>query len=96
MARVVVPRQVRGQLRHVVASRSLPSTTYRRVNELLAHLGTYPRLGSPLAGEHAGYRYVVGPKPWLLIVYRYDAALDQVDVIAIQDSRTADAWTAER
>lgn len=96
MARVAVPRHVRGQLRHLVASRSLPSTTYRRVNELLGHLGTYPQLGSPLGGARPGHRYIVGPRPWLLIIYRYDEPLDQVNVVAIQDTRTAGAWTGKR
>jgi hypothetical protein len=39
---------------------------------------------------------VPGPWGWLAIVYRYDAASDRVDVVAIQDTRTEDAWTSDR
>jgi hypothetical protein len=38
-----------------------------------------------------GFRFILGPWPWMLLVYVYDSVLDQVAVVTIQDARSARA-----
>jgi len=59
-------------------------------------LAAFPRLGPALAGRWQGLRFVLGPWPWMLIVYSWDEAADQVSVITIQDARSASAATGAR
>ncbi len=42
----------------------------------------------------AGYRFVLGPWPWMLLVYWFDTERDLVFVVSIEDARQADAATA--
>jgi hypothetical protein len=39
---------------------------------------------------------VLGPAPWMLLVYVYDEVSDQVSVVTIQDARSARAATSQR
>jgi plasmid stabilization system protein ParE len=96
VTRVRITPRAQRQLGHLIATRSLPHDTPERVAGSVAPLATHPRIGRGLRGTRAGYRYVRGPWRWIAIVYRYDAANDRVDIVAIQDTRTADAWTADR
>jgi plasmid stabilization system protein ParE len=71
-------------------------STDKRVQASLEPLQDFPLLGSPLAGRWAGYRFILGPWPWMLIVYRYDEHLDRVEVFTIRDARSARSPTSER
>jgi hypothetical protein len=53
----------------------------------------FPNLGQRLSGRWHGTRYLVGPWPWMLIVYEHHPQLDRVDVLTIQDVRTSTAAT---
>ncbi len=56
-------------------------------------LAQFPLLGAPLEGRWRDFRFILGPWRWMLIVYRYDEARDQVVVVTIQDARSARAAT---
>jgi hypothetical protein len=56
-------------------------------------LGRFPKLGPALGGRWAGTRYVLGPWPWLMIVYEYDTNADTVVVLTMQDARWAESPT---
>jgi hypothetical protein len=43
--------------------------------------------GRGLAGE--GFRFILGPWRWLVIVYAFDEDADDVSVLTIQDGRSA-------
>lgn len=96
MARVVVTETAKRDLDSLIATRGLPASTRDRVRALLTPLATFPLLGRELEGRWAGSRVVLGPWPWMLIVYRCDEATEQVAVVTIADSRTVTAPTSDR
>jgi plasmid stabilization system protein ParE len=96
MPRVVVTAEARRELDRLIASRSLPRDTRGRVRGSLAPLGSHPLIGPALNDAGEGYRFVLGPWPWMLLVYRFDVERDTVLVASIQDARAADAATQVR
>lgn len=95
MARVVVTEAARADLRAMIVTHSLPASTVERVRAALAPLVDFPQLGPALEGRWLGLRFVLGPWPWLLLVYVWDKAADEVAVVTIQDARSASAATGE-
>lgn len=94
MARVVVAESARADLNALVLSHSLPASTQARARTSLRPLATFPLLGPALTGRWHGFRFILGPWPWMLLVYVYDGAADQVSVVTVQDSRSARAATS--
>ncbi len=89
MAAVVVAPAALDDLQHLITSRSLPVSTRARVVATFETLRLFPERGAPLAGRWSGFRYVLGPWPWLLVVYLYDSTTDTVQIVTLQDARTA-------
>ena len=81
-------------LRELILTHELPPDTPRRVVRRLRALGRFPEMGHALGGRWAGTRYVLGPWPWLVIVYEYDATADTVSVLTMQDARRAESPTS--
>jgi hypothetical protein len=50
--------------------------------------------GSRLEGRWKRFRFILGPWKWMLIVYQFDRKIDQVNVVTIQDARSAAAATS--
>ena len=96
MARVVVTESARADLLSMILTHSLPPTTIDRVRAALAALAELPQLGPALEGRWDGFRFVLGPWPWMLLVYVWDEGADVVSVVTIQDARSATAATSER
>jgi plasmid stabilization system protein ParE len=94
VTRVVVAESARADLNALVLSHSLPVSTRARVRTSLRPLATFPLLGPALTGRWHGFRFILGPWPWILLVYVYDGAADQVSVVTVQDSRSARAATS--
>jgi hypothetical protein len=46
-------------------------------------------MGPALSGRWQGFRFLLGPWRWLLLVYVYIEAEDRVVVVTIQDARSA-------
>jgi len=95
MASVVVTETARVDLDRMIRTHSLLASTRDRVKASLVPLATFPLLGRALLGRWVGFRVVLGPWPWMLLVYAYDDAVDQVAVVTIQDSRWARAATSQ-
>jgi hypothetical protein len=93
-ALVVTPTAV-ADLEYLAATRALPGTTRARVKASLAPLARFPLLGPPLTGRWHGFRFILGPWPWMLLVYVYDEERDQVSVVTIQDARSAESATSD-
>ena len=91
MPRVVVTVEARRELSSLVRSRHLPPDTYDRVRKSFEPLASHPLIGPAARGAEDGHRFVLGPWPWMLIVYRYDAGRDTVVVVTIQDARSGGA-----
>lgn len=96
MALVEFSRTAVTHLDHLIDSRSLPGDTRSRVVGASRHLEHFPESGAVLEGKLARYRFVLGPWSWMLIIYEYFADDDLVVITGIEDSREADAATADR
>jgi plasmid stabilization system protein ParE len=94
--RVLVTEAARADLRAMILTHSLPASTTERVRAALAALADFPQFGPALEGSWQGLRFVLGPWPWMLLVYVWDEAADEVSVVTIQDARSARAATSER
>ena len=94
MARVVVAPSARDDLAHLITVLHLPENTRARVKARLSPLARTPEQGAPLEGRWVGFRFILGPWPWMLIVYAYDQEEDRGDVVTIEDARRAHSATA--
>ena len=92
MARVELAKAAVEDLHRIILTHSLPPDTTTRVRASLQPLRTFPLLGPALHGRWAGYRFVVGPWRWMILVYRHLVEDDRV-VVTIQDARTSSAVT---
>jgi hypothetical protein len=51
-------------------------------------------MGPALGGRWKGFRFVLGPWRWLLLVYVYLESEDRIVVVTIQDGRSSAAASA--
>ncbi|MBI2762947.1 MAG: hypothetical protein HYX54_04230 [Chloroflexi bacterium] len=96
MAAVVVTPTAYQDLGRIISSHSLPADSRHRVIASLRVLARFPRLGGALEGRWAGFRFLLGPWRWMLLVYVFDEAADRVAVVTIQDARSARSATTSR
>ena len=96
MAQVVVALRAQANLRAMIRTHSLPATTQERLRVAIAPLAEFPQLGAELHGPWKHLRFVLGPWPWMLIVYRWDEEADTMVVVTIQDARSSRAATLDR
>ena len=96
MARVVVTPAALEDLERLVRTHSLPSDTRDRVKRILLPLARFPRLGAELGGRWEGFRFVLGPWRWMIVVYVVDEVADEVAVVTIPDGRASGAATTSR
>ena len=89
MARVELSAAAIEDLMRLIGSHSLPSDTRERVRRSLAPLQRFPLLGPALDGRWSGFRFVLGPWRWMLIVYVYLQDEDRVVIVTIQDGRSS-------
>ncbi len=96
MTRVELAAAAVEDLDDLVRTHSLPAGTRRRVASSLRPLERFPLLGSPLPARWEGFRFLLGPWRWLLIVYVFIESEDRVVVVTIQDARSSTAATVTR
>lgn len=96
MARVEITAAAVADLDRMIRTHSLPLDTKRRVRRSLAPLRRFPRLGAGLTGRWRGFRFLLGPWRWMVIVYVFLEDDGRVVVVTIQDARSSSAATAER
>jgi len=96
VARVVIAPAAAGDLDLLIRELKLPPNTRSRVRARLGQLAAFPESGEELTGRWHGFRYILGPWRWMLIVFVYDRDADQVNVVTVQDSRTARSATSLR
>lgn len=96
MARVELAAAAVDDLHRLEVVLSLPSDTRARVRECLEVLESYPLLGPELGGRWTGFRFLLGPWRWMLLVYVIDDTSDRVVVVTIQDARGSGAATSMR
>jgi hypothetical protein len=93
VARVELARAAVEDLDRLIRTHSLPGDTRARVGRSLRGLQTFPRLGPALSGRWDGFRFVLGPWRWMLLVYVYIESEDRMVVVTIQDGRSSTAVT---
>jgi plasmid stabilization system protein ParE len=86
---VVVTPTARRNLDELIETLSLPPSTRERVKASLEPLRRFLRLGATLDGRWSGFRFVLGPWRWMIVVYRHDEAADQVAIVTIRDAHSA-------
>lgn len=92
MARVVIAPSARDDLERLIGTHSLPLDTTARVKRSLVRLERFPHLGRAIEhGRWTGYRFILGPWRWLIILYKYDEERDVVMVALFEDGRMATA-----
>jgi hypothetical protein len=92
--RIVVAPAAAGDLQALVRSHSLPADTSERFRRSIAPLAVLPPLGPALDRRWDGYRFVLGPWRWMIVVYLFDENRDEVWVVAVQDGRSSSAVRA--
>lgn len=95
MAVVVFAESAVVELRTMIRTHSLPADTGPRVANSVRPLERFPFLGPALAGDWHGYRFVLGPWPWMVLVYEVQPD-ERVVVVTVQDARSSSAATGHR
>lgn len=80
----------------LISTHTLPADTRLRAAKSLRGLEQFPLIGAPLDGRWEGFRFVLGPWRWLLLVYVFIEPEDRVVVVTIQDGRSSAPATAAR
>ena len=96
MARVELAAAAVEDLDKLIRTHSLRTDTRARVARSLRSLARFPNLGPALAGRWEGFRFILGPWRWLILVYVYIESQDRVVVVTIQDARSSTAATTSR
>ena len=96
MARVELAIAAVEDLDALIRTHSLPPDTRDRVARSLRSLARFPNIGPALGGSWEGFRFILGPWRWLILVYVHIEAEDRVVVVTIQDARSSTAAIASR
>lgn len=96
MARVELSLTAVGDLLRLTRTLSLPDDTAARVVRSLSALADFPGLGAPLSGRWSGYRFLLGPWRWMVLVYVHLEAEHRVVVVTIEDARSGGSPTVHR
>jgi plasmid stabilization system protein ParE len=94
--RIVVTRQAVNDLHGLITGLGLTGDAIARVQRSLRILERFPRAGRSLSGQWEGTRFLIGPWPWLIVVYIHDEDDDAAFVVAVHDGRSAPSATAVR
>ena len=94
MARVELAQAAVEDLERLIFTHSLPADTRERVKRSLRPVEDFPYIGAPLAGRWQGFRFLLGPWRWMLIVYEYLEDEETVVIVTIQDGRSSTGATA--
>jgi hypothetical protein len=92
---LVTPRAVE-DLRDLIGALGLPDSTLVRVQRSLRILETSPLAGRALTSQWEGVRFLIGPWPWMILLYTHDADDDAVYVVAVHDGRSSTSATQDR
>lgn len=91
MARVELAAAAVEDLDSLIRTHSLPADTRARVARSLRALERFPLIGPALSGRWEGFRFLIGPWRWLILVYVFIEPEDRVVVVTVQDARSSTA-----
>lgn len=89
MARLEFAAVAVEDLDRMIRSHSLPPETRERIKRSIAPLERFPLLGASLEGRWSGFRFLLGPWRWMILVYVVFEDEDRVVVTTIQDGRSS-------
>ena len=89
MARVELSVNAVEDLERLIRSHSLPEDTRQRLKRSLDALRRFPLIGPALDGRWSGFRFVLGPWRWMVVVYVFLEDEDRAVVVTIQDGRSS-------
>ena len=90
---MVTPR-TRRDVDDAIPRLGLPADTWARIASSLRILEEFPLAGRALEGRWRDARFVLGPWPWMILVYLYQQEDDIVYLVAVHDARSSTAPTA--
>lgn len=96
MATIIVTPQAERDVEEAIADLNLPDDTWARIGRSLRLLEDFPLAGRALERNWSAARFLLGPWPWMILLYRYDEPSDQVFLVAAHDARSATSATARR
>jgi len=96
VARVALAATAVEDLDNLIRTHSLPADTRARVARSLRALERFPLMGPALSGRWEGFRFLLGPWRWLVLVYVFIEPEDRVVVVTIQEARSSTAATSRR
>jgi plasmid stabilization system protein ParE len=96
VVRVLVTPRALQDLHELIEALGLPPSTPSRVQRSLRILERFPSAGRALTGRWEGTRFLIGPWPWMILVYLHDEADDAVYVVSIHDGRSSSSATGDR
>jgi plasmid stabilization system protein ParE len=97
MAQVIVTPRARRDVDEAISALNLPDDAWARIARSLRTLETFPLAGAELGGRWAPTRFVLGPWPWMILLYGYEESSNRVYVVAMHDGRSAtSAMAAQR
>jgi plasmid stabilization system protein ParE len=89
--RIEVSRSAVADLDRLIQTHSLPDNAKQRFKQAVRPLTPFPRLGPELGGVWSGFRFVLGPWRWMLIVYVHLEDENRVVIVTVQDARSSRA-----
>ena len=89
MAKIAVTPRARRDVTEAIANLGLPGDTWARIARSLRLLETFPLAGRALEGRWKPMRFVLGPWPWMILLYLYEEPADTVHLVAVHDARAA-------
>lgn len=96
MPRVIVTPRAVADLGELIDTLGLPANALRRVQTSLRILQRFPLAGRALIGAWEGMRFLIGPWPWLILIYLHDEHDDAVHIVAAHDGRNSSSATNAR
>lgn len=93
MASIELARVAVEDLDALIRTHSLPADTRARVARSLRSLQRFPLMGPALDGRWQGFRVLLGPWRWMLLVYVVLEDEDRVVVVSVQDARSSTSAT---
>ena len=78
-------------LEELSLTHSLPADARERIESSAAPLARFPRIGPELRAVAAGgeLRFLIGPWPWLVVVYLHLERHERVVVVSVEDGHAA-------
>jgi plasmid stabilization system protein ParE len=92
LARVELSRVALEDIARLEATHSLPRDTRGRIARSIGPLADFPRLGRLVeTGRWKGFRFLLGPWRWMIVLYDYYEDEDRVVIATVQDGRASTA-----